>query len=331
MRTIKRLSLSAIAGLALCGSAIADDFPERSIQNIYPWAPGTITYGISQIIADGMSERLGQALPVIATPGAGGVKAFETALSREADGYIIIDGYVAPLVIAPMFERANWACEDFTPLYSATANAMGIGVRIDDDRFTDFPSFIEFLQANPGETAYNGNGLTLPHMVGARVMQQMGTVSRPIPYDDAGLGLKDLRAGVLDWVILNPGQYEANKDHVRILVALSESESVADAFGGSPRPVDYGIDVGLTGLAPMGWNWWLVASETPEDRVQVLRDAMRDTLADEAIRERITDAGYIVTDYSPDQYLEVCNAVKEQLSQARDAITWEADAVKALN
>lgn len=323
-------ALGLVALAAICGTAglAHAEYPERKIQHIYPWSPGTPTYAVSQIIADKMGDILGTQMPVVATPGAGGVKAFQTALDAPADGYTTLDGYVAPLIISPLFDQAEWGCADFVPLYSATSNAFAIISRADEDRWTDFPSFIEYLKANPGETRYSGGpDLSLPHMVAAKVMQNFETVSRPVPYNDLADGLKDLRGGVLDWMVTNPGMYRSNKEHMRVLMILSELEDVRQIYDGGKRAEDYGIDMGLTGLAPMGWNWWLVQEGTPEDRVAILRKAMGEALADETVRKKIIDIGFVPTNYTPDQYLEVCESARDQLESAVDAITWEKEAV----
>lgn len=160
------------AGLALAATTALADYPERRIQRIYPWSPGRPTYAVSQLIADAMGEELGVEMPVVAKPGAGGVSAFTQALGEPADGYTTIDGYVAPLVIAPMFDRADWSCEDFTPLHSTTSNAFAVVGRPDEERWSDFPSFIQYLQDHPGETRYSGAAqLALPHVVMARVLR----------------------------------------------------------------------------------------------------------------------------------------------------------------
>ncbi len=207
-----------VAGLASAVTVLAiaqahAEFPERKVQVVYPWAPGTPTYGVSQLIAEGMAAKLGQPVPVVATPGSGGVKAFKTFLDAPADGYTVVDGYVAPLVLAPMFGDAEWGCDDFVPLYSATSNSFAIASRPDETRWSDFPSFVKYVQEHPGETKYNGNKLTLPHMVAAKVLQQLNLVSRPVPYEDLALGMKDLRNGILDWLIINPGVYRGNTEY----------------------------------------------------------------------------------------------------------------------
>ncbi len=322
----------AAALVATSATGALAQFPDRKIQQIFPWSPGTPTYAVSQMIADAMGDRLDTQIPVVATPGASGVKAFNVALEAPADGYTIIDGYVAPLIISPLFGKVEWSCSDFVPLYSATSNAFAIISRADETRWSDFPSFIEYLQANPGDTRYTGGGdLSLPHMVAAKVMQNFDTVSRPVPYGDLADGLKDLRGGILDWMVTNPGMYRSNKENMRVMLVLSELADVRQIYDGAKRAEDYGIDIGLTGLAPMGWNWWLVKKGTPQDRIDVLRKAMGDSLADPQLRERILKVGFVPTDFTPEQYLEVCNSARDQLQGAMDAIVWEKEEVKNLN
>ena len=327
------LALSGIVlGASLLATAASAEYPERRIQLVYPWTPGTPTYAVSQIIADAMGNELGVQMPVVAKPGAGGVNAFMAALNEPADGYTALDGYVAPLIISPLFEKTEYTFADFVPLYSATSNAFAIATRADEDRFTDFPSFIAYLQAHPGETRYTGGAdLALPHMVAAKVLQHYEAVSRPVPYGDLADGTKDLRGGVLDWMVVNPGIYRSNTDHLRIIAVLSELPEVVEIYEGAQRVEDYGMELGLTGLAPMGWNWWLVKAGTPDDVVATLRDAMGKALEKPEVRDKILQIGFVPTGYTPDQYMEVAQSIHDQLQSATDAITWEKEAIQALD
>jgi len=327
------LALSGIVlGASLLASAASAEYPERRIQLVYPWTPGTPTYAVSQIIADAMGQELGVQMPVVAKPGAGGVNAFMAALNEPADGYTALDGYVAPLIISPLFEKTEYTFADFVPLYSATSNAFAIATRADEDRFTDFPSFIGYLKAHPGETRYTGGAdLALPHMVAAKVLQHYDAVSRPVPYGDLADGTKDLRGGVLDWMVVNPGIFRSNKDHLRVIAVLSELPEVVEIYEGAQRVEDYGMELGLTGLAPMGWNWWLVKAGTPDDVVARLRDAMGKALEKPEVREKILQIGFVPTGYTPEEYMEVAQSIHDQLQSATDAITWEKDAIQALD
>lgn len=314
--------------LMAAGTAKAE-FPERNIENIYPWGPGA-TMAASQVIADAMGTELGVNISVVSTPGAAGTKAFQTALSKPADGYTIFDGYVAPLVLQPMLGKADWTFEDFTPLWAATSNSFAIAVRKDDDRFADFPALIEYMQQNPGKLRYSP-GVTdaLPHMVVAKVMQSSDVVAQVIPYPEIDNAIKDLRGGILDFMVLNPGVYTANKDDVRILAVLSELERASETYGGAPRVGDFGIELGMEGLAPMGWNWWLVHKDTPEDVVVRLQEAMGAAISRDDVQEKLLGMGYVPLEYGPDDYADTVAPVAEDLQAGIDAIAWEKEKLQA--
>ncbi|MDF0599378.1 tripartite tricarboxylate transporter substrate-binding protein [Psychromarinibacter sp. C21-152] len=321
---MRRLLGLTAAAMLLANSAQAE-FPERNIENIYPWGPGA-TMAASQVIADAMGEELGVNISVVSTPGAAGTKAFRTALDKPADGYTIFDGYVAPLVLQPMFDNADWTYEDFTPLWSATSNSFAIVVREGDDRFPDFPALVDYMKENPGDLRYSpGVADALPHMVAAKVMQTSDVVGQVVPYPEIDNAIKDLRGGVLDFMVINPGVYAANKDDVRVLAVLSELEGASETYDGAPRVQDFGIELGMTGLAPMGWNWWLVRKETPDDVVAKLREAMGAALARDEVNQRLLDMGYVPLGYGPDQYEEIVAPVASDLKSGIDAIAWEKE------
>ncbi|PHQ60734.1 MAG: hypothetical protein COC08_06925 [Maribacter sp.] len=319
----KLLATAAFIGTALLANPALADFPERNIQSIYPWGPGA-TMSVSQIIADAMGEELGTNISVVSTPGAAGTKAFKTAMEKPADGYTIFDGYVAPLVLQPLLGNAEWTYKDFTPLWSATSNAFAIVVRKDENRFTDFPSMVKYMKAHPGKLRYTTGGTgNLPHMVLAKVMQTSDIFGKPIPYPEMQDGVKDLRGGLLDFLTSNPGFFKTNKDHLKVIAVLSELDDASTVYDGAPRIMDFGIDLGMTGLSPMGWNWWLVRKDTPADIVEKLRKAMGAALARADVREKILNVGFVPLGFAPEEYEAVVGPVAEELQSGIDAIAWE--------
>ncbi|MEF2074624.1 Bug family tripartite tricarboxylate transporter substrate binding protein [Consotaella aegiceratis] len=324
MQFVLKSAVLAAVCLAFAGTAHAE-FPERNIEDVYPWAPGA-TMAVSQIIADAMGQELGVNISVVSTPGAFGTKAFLTAMDKPADGYAIIDGYVAPLVQQPMQGAVDYTYKDFIPLWSATSNSFAIGIRSDETRFTDFPSLIAYIKAHPGELRYTaGVAETLPHMVAANVLQAEDAVAQVVPYPEIDVGAKDLEGGILDFMVLNPGVYKTHKDSIKPVAVLSELERASETYGGAPRVQDFDIEIGMTGLAPMGWNWWVVKKGTPDDVVAKLRDAMGKALQREEVQQKITDMGFVPLGYGPDQYDEVVGPVADGLKSGLAAIAWEKE------
>lgn len=331
----KRVLLAVLAivfALSTAMSAFGQSFPTRRIQVSFPWAAGSPAYVISQIVADGMARDLGVDVAVVSRPGAGGVNAFMVGLGEQANGYTIIDGWVAPLIISPMFDLAEYEYDDFIPLHQVGAAALAVVCRNDETRWTDFASFVQYVLNNPGETRFTGSEeLTLPHLVATSMMMDQGLVSRNVPCVGLAPGVKDLRGGLLDWMLVNPGSYKANRDHLRVLAVLSDFDKAVELYDGAPKASEFGVDIGLTGLAPMSWNWWVLEEGTPENVVARLRQAMGAALDDPTVRQRILDAGFLPGEYRAEDYDDVASQINRELRSAMDAVQWLRDEIKALD
>ena len=327
----KKFANIAAATALTFGLGVAHaEFPERTIENIFPWSAG-VAMSVSQIIAKGMGEELGVSVPVVSTPGAAGTKAFKTAMNRPADGYTIIDGYVAPLVLQPVLGKADWTFEDFKPLHAAVSNAFSIGIKKGETRFTNFEELMAYGKANPGKLRYSsGSRNNLPHMVIAKVLQGYGVVAQNIPYKTDGDARKDLKSGILDFSFVNVGAYLQDKEGFDIVLVLSELPGAKASYDGAVSIADLDIDLGLSGLAPMGWTWWLVHKDTPDDVTNVLREAMKAAMAREDVRSQIEKVGFVPLEWDHDQYAEIVGPVFDQLSAMGNALKWEEEEMKKL-
>jgi len=321
------IKTSATALVVLAGSSTAAlaDFPERTIQLIHPWGPGN-AMSVSQIIANAMGEELGVDMPVISTPGAAGTKGQITAMSKPADGYTIFDGYVAPLVLQPVLGNADWTYSDFKPLHSAVSNAFSIGGRKNETRWSNFEEMMAYGKANPGDLRYSsGSRNNLPHMVIAKVLQSYGVVAQNIPYSQDGNAIKDLKSGVLDFSFVNVGNYIQDKEAFNIMLVLSELPGAKASYDGATSITDLSIDLGLSGLAPMGWTWWIVNKDTPDDVTNKLRAAMQSAMKRPDVISAIEKVGFVPLEWDHSKYDEVVGPVADQLGAMGNALKWEEE------
>lgn len=326
----KLVTLAATVAVTLGMGVARADFPDRTVENVFPWSAG-VAMSVSQIIAKALGEELGVSVPVVSTPGAAGTKAFKTAMNRPADGYTVIDGYVAPLVLQPVLGNADWTYTDFKPLHSAVSNAFSIGVKKGDPRWSTFAELMAYGKENPGKLRYSsGSRNNLPHMVIAKVLQSYGVVAQNIPYKTDGDARKDLKSGVLDFSFINVGAYLQDKEGFDILLVLSELPGAKQSYDGAPSIADLDIDLGLSGLAPMGWTWWLVHKDTPDEVTNVLRAAMKTAMARSDVREQIEKVGFVPLKWDHTEYDTVVGPVSEQLGAMGNALKWEEEEMKKL-
>ena len=331
MKSLLKRVAPLAAAAAIAGSAAYAEFPERDIEVIFPWPPG-VTMTSSQVMAEAISKELGVNITVISTPGGTGVKAMQTAMNRPADGYTIFDGWVAPMVVQSLLGNVDGDHTSFIPLHALGAVPNSVIVRADDERFPDFETFIQYMKDHPGELRYTSGAYgNLPHVGLANMFKATDTVAQHVPYGELETGVKDLRGGIIDFMSGNPGFVRANSEHVRVLAALSDLQSVSDIFGGVPLIAESDIlDYPLTGLAPMGWSWYVVPAGTPDDVVAVLREAMAAALEHDEVKEYFDSIGRPLLGYPPEDYMATVDAVREQLSTATDAIEWEAEKLKSV-
>ncbi|UZD89730.1 tripartite tricarboxylate transporter substrate-binding protein [Cognatishimia activa] len=330
MKNLKTGFAAAAFATFGAGAAMAE-FPERTIELIHPWGPGN-AMAVSQIIAKAMGEELGVDMPVISTPGAAGTKGQITAMQRPADGYTVFDGYVAPLVLQPVLGNADWTYSDFTPLHAAVSNAFAIGGRPGESRWSNFEEMMAYGKANPGELRYSsGSRNNLPHMVIAKVLQSYGVVAQNVPYTQDGNAVKDLKSGVLDFAFVNVGNYIQDKPAFNIMLVLSELPGAKASYDGAPSIADLSIDLGLSGLAPMGWTWWIVNPDTPDAEVAKLRAAMTAAMKRDDVRSAIEAVGFVPLEWDHTQYDAIVGPVAGQLGAMGNALDWEVEELKKLN
>jgi len=322
-----------LAGGIVAASATAAlaEFPERNIEIIHPWGPGN-AMAMSQVVAKAMGEELGTDMPVISLPGAAGTKAQMTAMGKPADGYTIFDGYVAPLVLQPILGNADWTYKDFKPLSAAVANAFAIAGQVDEARWSSFEEMMAYCQDNRGELRYStGSRNNLPHMVIAKALQSYDCVAQNVPYTLDGNVFKDLGSKVLDFAFVNVGNYRSNPEQVEILLVLSELESSKQAYDGAPTIGELGVDLGLSNLGPMGWTWWIINPDAPDDVTETLRAAMERAMARPDVIEAIEAIGFVPLSWDHTMYEEIVGGVDAQLNSMGNALAWEEEEIKKLN
>ena len=124
---------------------------------------------------------------------------------------------------------------------------------------------------------------------------------------------------------MNPGHYTQNKERVKVLLVMSELDGAKETYDGAQNIKDLGVDIGLSGLAPMGWTWWLVKKGTPEDRVEILRDALKRALDRKSVQDGIKALGFVPLLFAPEDYAEIVGPVGDQLMGMKDALAWEEE------
>src|SRR6476619_2833604 len=192
------VAAALLAVLALAAVPVrADDFPNRPITLIVPFPPGGSTTIVGRIIADKMSEVLGQSIVVDNRGGAGGTIGSRTVAKSTGDGYTILLGYTGTLAIGPsLYGNVGYDPRtDFEPI-GRIGTAPNTLVVHPSMPVRSVPELIAYAKANPGKVNYGSAGVgTVSHVSGEYFANAAGVKLVHIPYKGTGPALADLIGG----------------------------------------------------------------------------------------------------------------------------------------
>jgi tripartite-type tricarboxylate transporter receptor subunit TctC len=293
-----RLAAIATAVLAPASDwlAAAEPYPSRPVTVNVPYAAGGPLDVVVRIVADGLRTALGQSVVVENVSGAGGSIGVGRAVRAAPDGYTISTGnwstHVANGAIYPLPYDLR---TDFTPVSLIPSEDNLIIAR------KDFPAntlaeLIAWLKQNPGKASAGTSGLGGPSYMAAVFFQmRTGTQFALVPYRGAGPALLDLVAGQLDIMSTAPA---IALPHIRDGTIKAYAVCARDRIPAAPD-IPTTDEAGLPGFYFSVWSGMWVPRGTPPDVIDRLTVAIRDALADPAVRQRL--AALAIEAPPPDQ------------------------------
>jgi tripartite-type tricarboxylate transporter receptor subunit TctC len=268
-----RAFLSVVAAVVLAaGPAQAQSYPARPIRIVVPFSPGGPTDMISRIIGQRMQSILGQTIFVENRLGAGGTIGTRAVVAADPDGYTLLVGNTATLVIAPVINQ-NLGYDPaiaFVPIVpiATSSNVLVVNPTLPVKTVADL---IAYARANPGKLSYSSPGIGTPaHLIAERFKAQAGLDLVHVPYKGGGVSVQDVVSGQVQLTFENPATalplIEAGR--VRALAVTSEARS--PHLPEVPTMAESGIadfvTVSLFGL--------VARSGTPANIVAKLNDAV---------------------------------------------------------
>ncbi|HEV7266480.1 MAG TPA: tripartite tricarboxylate transporter substrate binding protein [Falsiroseomonas sp.] len=296
---------AALALPALSRAATAQpDWPTRPVRIVVPFAAGGATDGSARIVAQKLSEVLGQPVVIENRPGAGGTTGADYVAKAAPDGYTFVMASVSNLVLAQgLYSRLPYdPVKDFVPVAPAVMAPIGIAVQSSLGVNT-LQDFIALLKANPGRYQYGsaGNGAS-GHISAVAFLQQTGTQALHVPYRGSGPVFNDLLAGVVHFTADVPGLIKPHHDAgtIRALVMATRERS-------SLLPdVPTSAEAGLPGYRAYSWFGLFAPANTPMPIVERMAAAVETSLTDATVARRLeTDLGLPpMPGYTPARFAE---------------------------
>lgn len=293
------LALLGLAPLALPGAARAQAYPTKPIRLIVADAPGGAPDQLGRIVAQRLSDALGQQVVVDNKPGASGILGADAAAHAEPDGHVLLLSTTAIWAIMPSVKKTlpYDPTTSFVPI-TRIATASNVLVVNPDLPAKNVAELVALAKASPGRINYASAGVASPaHLAGEMLNLRGGVKMTHIPYKGAAPALLDVIAGAAQLIITSPvsaGGHIAN-GKVRALATtgaqrnpvLPELPTIGETLPGYDISQSWGL------VAPAG---------TPQPIVQRLYGEIAKALATPEVRERIAKTGAVPVTEAPEAF-----------------------------
>jgi len=195
--TFAALSASALATSVLVGPASAQTYPDRTITMVVPFAAGGSTDLVARILAQKLTEQMGQSVVVENRAGAGGNIGAAAVAKSTPDGYTLLYGTISTHTLNPLMAKksAYDPVKDFEPV-ALIGNIPNVLVVNPSVPAKTVQELIALAKANPDKYSYASSGVATPlHLSGEMFNAMAGTKMAHVPYRGAGPAMNDLVAG----------------------------------------------------------------------------------------------------------------------------------------
>ena len=300
MKTISLLAAGLLACSPLAQSQAQQAYPTKPIQMLVPFSAGGAADIVARMIAQRLSERLGQPFIVDNKAGAGGAIATDYALKAPADGYAMLMVSNTFTTLPELNRKFSWKPDvDFRPLYGVGSFPNVIVVH-PDVPVRSIASLVLLAKNEPGQLTFASTGTgSSVHLAAELFAGMAGIKLNHVPYKGSAPALNDLIGGhvaMMFSTMASAAGLVRDGNKVRALAVTGATRSslfpelptVAEAgLPGYEAVLHYGI------VAPAG---------TPRPVVDKLNAALNKALADGEVKRRLALEGAEALPVSPDEY-----------------------------
>ena len=286
-RRIFALALAAIAAMAVCATAQAA-YPDRPVRVILPFGPGGVADITARLVAQKLSEKLGQNFVIENMPGAGGIAAARAVLSAPTDGYTLAFFTNGTAISVPLFQNLPFdPLKQFVPI-----SALGyFGLVFATAANSDFHTFGDMLKAahdKPGTINLGSIVVGSTQNLTAELFKSMS---------GADIVVVPFRTSPDELVALLRGDIQMEVEfYAALKPSLQSGQARALASSGPQRSPELPdiptvAQSGVANFDVMSWNALYAAAGTPPDIIDKLNGALHEVLADPAVKKAALDLG----------------------------------------
>ena len=300
-----RLFAAALLCIAAAGQlAHGADYPTKPVKFVVPYTPAGTTDVLARIVAQWLSEHMGQNFIVENKPGAGNNMGVEYVVNSPPDGYTMLLVNPANGINATLYKTLSFNfIRDIAPVAGLvrTPNVMEISPKLPVKTVAEF---IAYCKANPGKInmASSGSGTSV-HLSGELFKSMTGCNMLHVPYKGAGPALTDIMGGQVDVIFDNLpssiGHIKGGKIRALGVTSTERDPSLPDV------PT---IAETVPGYEATAWFGIGMPKGTPKDIIDKVNAEVNRALADPKMKERLAELGGKPIAGTPDDFGKVIAA-----------------------
>jgi tripartite-type tricarboxylate transporter receptor subunit TctC len=262
-RDVVKLLAGAVIGASLAAPALAagdtlpetmdkpGGFPERPLAMIVPYGPAGGSGQVAQAMIQGVKDATGIDTTPDYKPGGSGMVGLKTYMAAPADGYTVLE-HIDDATSAFAIGKSNiHPANDLIPLVISQITFSQIYIRVNEDRFTDWDSYVAYVKSQGGKSTIanvSGEG-SMERINMNRIADHFGMKLQQISFDKGAPRYGALKGGQVDALFEQPGDvrnFLESGDFKPILTLLKERPA---AFPDAPSMTDVGLDFTAQGCA----------------------------------------------------------------------------------
>jgi len=298
-RRFLRLALVAAASQAASRIALAQNYPDRPVRMIVPYAPGGPTDVITRLVAQRLSDHVGKQFFVENVGGAGGNIGMGRAAKSAPDGYTALVVNPSYAINPTLYDKVPYEFEkDFNPVTLMVATTLVITVHPSVPAQT-VGDLVALIRANPGKYSYASPGTGTPgHLVGETFRLSLGLDLVHVPFNSAGLAVGSAVAGhtPICFASPSPAAQQVIEGRLRGLAVTSRTRSQA------LPDVPTTAEAGYAGIVGDNWQAVVVPAGSPKQTIAFLHREIVKIIALTEIKERLAVLGFEPVASAPEEF-----------------------------
>lgn len=297
--------IGIFAALALTLTAGAQPLSSRAIKIVVPFGAGGVADLTARIVAQKMSENMGQPIVIENKPGAGGVVAGDSVSKAEPDGHTLLLMSNGTAVSAGLFKSLPFdTVKDFAPI--STLGFFDIAIVVPQNSpYKTLADFLAYARDNPGQLNIGTiNVGSTQNLAGELFKSSANIQAQIVPFNGTPAVITALRGGQIDAAveILSPMLPQISANAIRALAVFGDKRSIV------LKNVPTAAQSGLTGFSAASWNALAAPGKTPKDIVTRLNREVQTAVASPDVKKRLLELNIDATSSTPAQLADLLAA-----------------------